>query len=92
MDRLDFAILKALLVNNGVPPGVPVLRKSFRSIARDLKVDQATVRARMKKFRASQVLRGWTLGINPGTRGLHIGQVWLGVEEAEKADVTKDHL
>jgi len=88
LDRLDFAILKALLVNNGVPPGVPVLRKSFRSMARDLKVDQATVRARMKRFQANRVLRGWTLGVNPGIRGQHVGQVWLGVKETEKGDVT----
>ena len=89
MDRLDFAILKALLVNNGVPPGVTVLRKSFRSMARDLKVDQATVRGRMKRLQANHVLRGWALGISPGTRGQHVGQVWLGVKETEKGDVTR---
>jgi len=89
LDQLDFAILKALLVNNGVPPGVNVLRKSFRSMARELKVDQATVRARMKRFQANQVLRGWTLGINPGIRGQRVGQVWLGVKETEKGEVTR---
>jgi DNA-binding Lrp family transcriptional regulator len=88
LDRLDLAILKALLVNNGIPPGVPVLRKSFRSMARDLKVDQATLRARVKRFQANRVLRGWTLGINPGTRGQHVGQVWLGVKETDKGEVT----
>ena len=65
-----------------------MLRKSFRSMARDLKVDQATVRARIKKFQANHVLRGWALGINPGTRGQHVGQVWLGVRETKKGDVT----
>jgi len=89
LDRLDLAILKALLVNNGVPPGIRVLRKSFRSMARDLKVDQATVRARMKRFQANQVLRGWVLGISPGTSGQHVGQVWLGVNEEEKDDVAR---
>jgi DNA-binding Lrp family transcriptional regulator len=89
LDRLDFAILKALLVNNGVPPGVPVLRKSFRSMARDLRVDQATVRARMKRFQSTRVLRGWSLGVSPGIKGQHIGQVWLGVKEAEKGDVIR---
>ena len=84
--------MKALLVNNGVPPGITVLRKSFRSMARDLKVDQATVRARMKRFQTNQVLRGWTLGINPGTRGQHVGQVWLGVKETEKGEVTRTLL
>jgi len=89
LDRLDSAILKVLLVNNGVPPGVKVLRKSFRSMAKELKVDQATVRARMKRFQANQVLKGWALGVSPGTRGQHVGQVWLGVKETEKAGVTR---
>jgi len=58
-------------------------------MARDLKVDQSTVRARMKKFQANHVLRGWILGINPGTKGQHVGQVWLIVKEAKKGDATE---
>jgi DNA-binding Lrp family transcriptional regulator len=87
LDRLDLAILKTLLVNNGIPPGIPILRKSFRSIARDLGVDQSTVRARMRRFRESGVLRGWTLGVYPGNDGMHVGQAWLGVQESNKAGV-----
>jgi len=52
LDALDIGILKILLANNGVPPGVPVFRKSFRSMAKELRVDQATIRSRMKRFRS----------------------------------------
>jgi DNA-binding Lrp family transcriptional regulator len=86
LDRLDLAILKAILVNNGVPPGVPVLRKSFRSMAKDLGVDQGTIRARMKKFQAQGVLKGWNLGTDPANNGQSVGQAWLGSQnESDKA-------
>jgi len=80
LDRLDVGILKILLLNNGVPPGVPVLRKSFRSIARDLGVDQGTVRSRMRRFQASGILRGWYLGVSPGLTGHDLYSAWLGTE------------
>lgn len=55
-------------------------------MAKDLGVDQATVRARMKKFQEQGVLKGWSLGINPGNNGQGVGQVWLGVRrESDKA-------
>jgi DNA-binding Lrp family transcriptional regulator len=92
LDRLDLAVLKTLLVNNGIPPGVRVLRKSFRSMARDLGVDQSTVRARIRRFRECGALKGWSLGTNPGINGLHMGQIWLGVQESDKAGVVNSLL
>lgn len=88
MDQVDLGVLKALLVNNGVPPGVPILRKSLRSIAKDLGVDQSTVRSRIRRFRDQGVLKGWRLGTNPGTKGQHVGQVWLRVRrESDKGSM-----
>ena len=85
MDPTDLGILKILLANNGAPPGMPVLHKSFRSIARDLGVDQGTVRSRMKRLQERHVLRGWLLGLSPGLTGHDVGQAWLLVKpEAEK--------
>jgi DNA-binding Lrp family transcriptional regulator len=92
LDRLDLAILKILLANNGVPPGVRILRKSFRSMARDLAIDQSTVRTRVKRFQENGALKGWCLGVNPGNSGLHVGQVWLGVQEPDKAEVISSLL
>lgn len=80
MDRLDLAILKVLLVNNGVPPGTPVLRKSFRSIAKDLGVDQGTIRTRMKRLQEQRILKGWYLGVSPGLTGHDVGYAWLALE------------
>jgi DNA-binding Lrp family transcriptional regulator len=59
-------------------------------MAKDLGVDQATVRARMRKFQEQGVLKGWSLGINPGINGQDVGQVWLGVQrEPDKADAIR---
>jgi DNA-binding Lrp family transcriptional regulator len=80
LDKLDISLLNALAVNHGVPPGIPVLRKSFRSLARDLQVDQATVRRRMRRFQESGVLVDWYLGVNPALTGHRIANVWLEVE------------
>jgi DNA-binding Lrp family transcriptional regulator len=61
-------------------------------MARDLGVDQSTVRARMRRFQDSGVLKDWSLGINPGNHGLHVGQVWLGVQDSDKTAVVKSLL
>jgi DNA-binding Lrp family transcriptional regulator len=88
LDRLDVRILKVLLVNNGVPPGNPALRKSFRSIAKDLGVDQGTIRKRMKRLQEQRVLRGWYLGVSPGLTGHDVVHAWVEVKgENAKGDL-----
>ena len=72
MDHLDLGILRLLLLNNGVPPDSKVLRKSFRSIGKELGVDQGTVRQRMKKFEEQRILRGWYRGASPGLTGHNV--------------------
>jgi DNA-binding Lrp family transcriptional regulator len=90
LDKLDLGILKALLVNNGIPPGTPVLRRSFRSMAKDLGVDQGTIRNRIKGFYEQHVLKGWYLGVSPGLTGQGVIYAWLNVEpESSKDDVKR---
>jgi DNA-binding Lrp family transcriptional regulator len=86
LDKLDLGILKALLVNNSSPPGSSVLRKSFRSMAKELKVDQGTIRKRIRKFREHKVLKGWYLGVSPSLTSQDVVYAWLQVEpESGKA-------
>ncbi len=82
MDRLDLGVMKMLLVNNGVPPpGGTALKKSFRSMARELGVDQAPVRKRMKRLQEQRVLKGWYLGVNPGLAGQDVIYAWFTIED-----------
>jgi DNA-binding Lrp family transcriptional regulator len=93
LDKVDFGILKELLVNNGMPPGTRVFRKSFRSMAKDLGIDQGTIRSRIKKFQEQHVLRGWYLGSSPGITGQSVIHAWLRVEpESSKEDVIEKLL
>jgi DNA-binding Lrp family transcriptional regulator len=92
LDGLDLRILKALLVNNGTPPGTPVLRKSFRSMAKDLEVDQGTIRSRIKKFQEQRVLRGWYLGVSPSLTGQDVVHAWLVVEPESDKDIVMERL
>jgi DNA-binding Lrp family transcriptional regulator len=85
LDHLDLEILKILLANNGIPPGIPVFRKSFRSMAKDLGVDQATIRKRIKKFQEQRILKGWYLGVSPSLSGHIVVNAWFRVgSEADK--------
>ncbi len=88
LDLLDLGIMKMLLVNNGVPPpGSHVLKISFRSMAKAIGVDQATVRKRIKKLQEQRVLKGWYLGVNPGLTGQDVVYAWFNVEnESGKED------
>lgn len=88
MDHLDLGILKGLLLNNGVPPGNPVLRRSFRSTGKELGVDQGTIRRRMKAFQERRMLKGWYLGISPGLAGHDAVHAWFKVD----GDAAKSQL
>jgi DNA-binding Lrp family transcriptional regulator len=93
LDALDRRIIKVLLASNGVPPGGPVMRKSFRSMAKDLRVDQGTIRGRMKKLQEQKVLKGWYLGISPAITGHSVVHAWLSVEDGrEKAGLIGELL
>jgi DNA-binding Lrp family transcriptional regulator len=85
LEGLDFRIMKLLLANNGAPPEAP-LRRSFRSMAKDLGVDQGTIRARTKKLQEQRVLKGWYLGVSPSVTAHDIVYAWLIVEPGSSKD------
>ena len=59
-------------------------------MAKDLNVDQGTIRSRMKKLQESHVLRGWYLGVSPGVSGRDVIHEWLvGESPSRKADLTR---
>jgi DNA-binding Lrp family transcriptional regulator len=92
LDVLDRRILKVLLASNGIPPGGQVMRRSFRSMAKDLRVDQGTVRSRMKKLQEQRVLRGWYLGVSPTLTGQSVVHAWFGVEPGRDKARLMDEL
>jgi DNA-binding Lrp family transcriptional regulator len=69
------------------------MRKSFRSMAKDLRVDQGTIRSRMRKFHEQRMLRGWYLGVSPAITGHSVVHAWFEVEDArDKAGLIEELL
>jgi DNA-binding Lrp family transcriptional regulator len=77
--------------NNVMPFPSPALRKSFRTIGRNLHVDQGTVRNRIRKFRQHGMLKEFYLGVNPSLFGLKIAALWFDVRpQSRKNDLMKE--
>jgi DNA-binding Lrp family transcriptional regulator len=90
LDKLDVKILKELIRNNVMPFPGPSLRKSFREIGRNLRVDQGTVRNRVRKIQEMGILKGWYLGINPFLFGKRMASMWFSVQpQSEKSNVMR---
>lgn len=82
-------IIKELLEDNTVSVTAPTIRKSYRSIARGLKVDPGTVRHRMERLKDSGVLNGWWVGINPNLTGQQVSQLWFDLPIRSKKDMIR---
>ena len=70
----------------------PALRKSFRNIGRNLKVDQGTVRNRIRKFEKQGLLREFYLGVNPSLFGLKIASLWFDVRPRSQKENVKEKV
>ncbi len=90
MDSLDLKILRELVKNNVMPFPSPALRKSFRTIGKNLHVDQGTVSNRIKRFKQNGLLKEFYLGINPSLFGLKIGALFFDVRpQSEKENLKR---
>jgi DNA-binding Lrp family transcriptional regulator len=90
MDALDVRVYRELFHGKTGPPLDSDVRKSYRSVARRLKVDEVTIRNRIKRLQRSGFLKGWQLFVNPSLLGLRLTQLWLDVRPpAAKDDVIR---
>ncbi len=92
MDSLDRKIVKELVRNNVMPFPSPSLRKSFRTIAKGLGVDQGTIRNRIKKLEENGLLKEFYLGVNPSLFGFKIGAVWFDVRPLSEKENLKRQI
>ena len=90
LDTLDLRILREVVKNNVMPFPSPSLRKSFRTIGRNLHVDQGTVRNRIRKFGQSGLLKEFYLGVNPSLFGMRMGALFFEVRpQSEKENLKR---
>lgn len=93
MDELDIAIIRSLFGTTNTLPLSPDPRPSFSAMARKLKVDEVTIRNRVRKMESTGVLKGRTLQLNPGLVGLTAASLLIDVlPPSSKADVIKKLL
>jgi len=88
MDTLDVRIFRELWQSSVVPPLESDIRRSYRSMAKKLRIDEFTFRNRVKRFQQSGLLKGWLLITIPTLVDMRVGQIWLDV----RSPLTKDDL
>jgi len=86
VDSLDIRVCRELFRDRTGPLLQSDIRKSYRSIARKLRVDEVTVRNRIKRFQQSGFLKGWQLIVNPGLLGISFAQLWFDVRPPSAKD------
>lgn len=92
MDALDVRILKELVKNNVMPFPSSGLGKSFRTIGKNLRVDQGTIRNRIKKFEQNGLINRFYLGVNPSLFGLKIGALFFDVRPQSEKENLKSRI
>jgi DNA-binding Lrp family transcriptional regulator len=86
LDNLDVRVFRELWQGSVAAPLEPDIRRSYRSMARKLGVDEVTFRNRVRRFQQIGLLKGWLLAVNPTLFGMKVGQLWLGVQSSSAKD------
>lgn len=80
VDNLDVRIIRAMLESRATSPIDFSLKKSLTSLAKQIKVDENTVKNRIEKLYESKFLRGWWVALNPNLVGEKMAQLWFDVK------------
>src|SRR2546426_10162575 len=86
VDSLDVRVCRELFRDRTGPLLRSDFRRSYRSMARKLQVDEVTVRNRIKRFQQSGFLKGWQLIVNPRLLGVRFAQLWFDVRPPSAKD------
>jgi len=70
MDKIDIEIIKEFLTDFVFPPRNAHIRRSFRSLAKSIKIDQHAIRNRIRRLQEQGIIRRWYIAVNPAIFGL----------------------
>ena len=70
VDKIDIKIMKEFLTDFIMPPRNAHVRRSFRSLAKSIKIDQHAIRNRIRRLQEQGVIRRWYIAVNPAIFGL----------------------
>ena len=83
---MDVRVCRELFRDRTGPVLQSDFRRSYRSMARKLRVDEVTIRNRIKRFQQSGFLKGWQLFVNPRLLGVRLAQLWFDVRPPSAKD------
>ena len=86
MDRLDIRLLGQLARGFTTFGPRTEVKGAYRRIAKNLGVDEDTIRKRVERLRTTGLFRGWRLIVNPRVLGVEIFAVWMTVGPALTVD------
>lgn len=77
MDRIDVKIIKELLRDFVMPPGNVQVRRSLRSMAKSIGIDQHAIRNRIRRLQEQGVIKRWYVVVNPVVFGRRTASLQL---------------
>ena len=77
VDQVDVKIIKELLTDFIMPPRNAHVRRSFRSLAKSIKIDQHAIRNRIRRLQEQGVIKRWYIAVNPALFGLKTASLQL---------------
>jgi DNA-binding Lrp family transcriptional regulator len=86
VDRIDVKIMKELLKDFIMPPRDVHVRRSFRSIAKTIKIDQHAIRNRIRRLQENGVIKRWYIAVNPALFGLKTASLQLFLPSSSDKD------
>ncbi|MDQ3967062.1 MAG: AsnC family transcriptional regulator [Thermoproteota archaeon] len=88
MDKIDIKIMKEFLTDFIMPPRKAHIRRSFRSLAKSIKIDQHAIRNRIRRLQEQGVIRRWYIAVNPAIFGLKTAnlQIFL-LDNSDKDEI-----
>ncbi|HEX6281802.1 MAG TPA: AsnC family transcriptional regulator [Nitrososphaera sp.] len=86
MDKIDIKIMKEFLTDFIMPPRKAHIRRSFRSLAKSIKIDQHAIRNRIRKLQEQGVIRRWYIAVNPAIFGLKTANLQIFLHDNSDKD------
>ncbi len=83
---MDVRVYREFFHGRTGPPLGSDIRRSYRSVARKLGIDEVTIRNRIKRLQQSGFLKGWRVLVNPSLVSVRFAQLWLNVRPLSAKD------
>jgi DNA-binding Lrp family transcriptional regulator len=87
MDKIDIKIMKEFLTDFIMPPRKAHIRRSFRSLAKSIKIDQHAIRNRIRRLQEQGIIRRWYIAVNPAIFGLKTVTLQFFLPNSDKDEI-----